>query len=74
MLDLTGLTTGTPGTGPGPVLRFAWARDPGGLTLHVTYDLGARFAPGRLFDVPVPPGRVQQATAYDDLNPTPLFV
>ncbi|MFF4468296.1 amino acid adenylation domain-containing protein [Streptomyces sp. NPDC001599] len=41
VLDLTGLTTGTPGTGPGAVLRFAWARDPGGLTLHVTYDLGA---------------------------------
>ncbi|MFD7064368.1 TOMM precursor leader peptide-binding protein [Streptomyces sp. NPDC059906] len=34
----------------------------------------ARFAPGRLFDVPVALGRVQEATAYDDLNPTPLFV
>ncbi|MFD5653613.1 amino acid adenylation domain-containing protein [Streptomyces sp. NPDC127039] len=47
VLDLTGLTTGTPGapgtpgTGPGAALRFAWARDAGGLTLHVTYDLGA---------------------------------
>ncbi|MFF4468262.1 TOMM precursor leader peptide-binding protein [Streptomyces sp. NPDC001599] len=34
----------------------------------------ARFAPGRLFDVPVALGRLQEATAYDDLNPTPLFV
>ncbi|MFF3372670.1 amino acid adenylation domain-containing protein [Streptomyces sp. NPDC002680] len=41
VLDLSGLTTGTPGHGPGAVVRFAWAQDPDGLALHVTYDLGA---------------------------------
>ncbi|MEU1513079.1 amino acid adenylation domain-containing protein [Streptomyces sp. NPDC005811] len=41
VLDLSGLTTGTPGSGPGALLRFAWAQGPDGLTLHVTYDLGA---------------------------------
>ncbi|WP_051857669.1 non-ribosomal peptide synthetase [Streptomyces cellulosae] len=41
VLDLSGLTTGVPGHGPGAVVRFAWARGPDGLTLHVTYDLGA---------------------------------
>ncbi|MBO1413058.1 TOMM precursor leader peptide-binding protein [Streptomyces sp. FH025] len=34
----------------------------------------ARFAPGRLFDVPVALGRLARATAYEDLNPVPLFV
>ncbi|MEU2712213.1 TOMM precursor leader peptide-binding protein [Streptomyces sp. NPDC007205] len=34
----------------------------------------ARFAPGRLFDVPVTLGRTTRATRYDDLNPIPLFV
>ncbi|MHA6763625.1 TOMM precursor leader peptide-binding protein [Streptacidiphilus sp. PAMC 29251] len=34
----------------------------------------ARFAPGRLFDVPVQLGRIPEATAYEDLNPVPLFV
>ncbi|WP_165986451.1 TOMM precursor leader peptide-binding protein [Streptomyces sp. YIM 98790] len=34
----------------------------------------ARFAPGRLFDVPVALGRVAGPTAYEDLNPIPLFV
>jgi bacteriocin biosynthesis cyclodehydratase domain-containing protein len=33
-----------------------------------------RFAPGRLYDVPVRLGRVAEPTAYQDLNPTPLFV
>ncbi|GGX96640.1 TOMM precursor leader peptide-binding protein [Streptomyces hiroshimensis] len=34
----------------------------------------ARFAPGRLFDVPVSLGRTSRPTAYEDLNPVPLFV
>ncbi|HEX8007659.1 MAG TPA: YcaO-like family protein, partial [Trebonia sp.] len=33
-----------------------------------------RFAPGRLYDVPVQLGRLAEPTAYQDLNPTPLFV
>lgn len=34
----------------------------------------ARFAPGRLFDVPVQLGLRERPTRYEDLNPTPLFV
>ncbi|MFD7262609.1 TOMM precursor leader peptide-binding protein [Streptomyces sp. NPDC059874] len=34
----------------------------------------ARFAPGRLFDVPVTLGRLPEPTAYAQLNPIPLFV
>lgn len=34
----------------------------------------ARFAPGRLFDVPVRLGRLARPTAYEDLNPLPLFL
>ncbi|MFF5531332.1 TOMM precursor leader peptide-binding protein [Streptomyces cinerochromogenes] len=34
----------------------------------------SRFAPGRLFDVPVTLGRLAEPTAYEDLNPVPLFV
>ncbi|MBO0881333.1 MAG: TOMM precursor leader peptide-binding protein [Mycobacterium sp.] len=34
----------------------------------------ARFAPGRLYEVPVRLGRIQAATRYEDLNPIPLFV
>ncbi|MFG2718536.1 TOMM precursor leader peptide-binding protein [Streptomyces sp. NPDC048416] len=34
----------------------------------------ARFAPGRLFDVPVRLGRLAAPTAYEDLNPLPLFL
>ncbi|MER5435293.1 TOMM precursor leader peptide-binding protein [Streptomyces sp. NPDC002588] len=34
----------------------------------------ARFAPGRLFDVPVALGRVKEPTPYERLNPIPLFV
>jgi oxazoline/thiazoline synthase len=33
----------------------------------------ARFAAGRLYDVPVRLGRLDTATAYQDLNPIPLF-
>ncbi|CAL9562996.1 hypothetical protein SUDANB120_04682 [Streptomyces sp. enrichment culture] len=33
-----------------------------------------RFAPGRLFDVPVELGRLAEPTPYDQLNPIPLFV
>jgi ribosomal protein S12 methylthiotransferase accessory factor len=33
-----------------------------------------RFAPGRLFDVPVRLGRLSEKTAYEDLNPIPLYV
>ena len=33
-----------------------------------------RFAPGRLFDVPVRLGRLSQPTRYEDLNPIPLYV
>ncbi|WP_461028981.1 TOMM precursor leader peptide-binding protein, partial [Streptomyces sparsus] len=34
----------------------------------------ARFAPGRLFDVPVQTGLLARPTAYESLNPIPLFV
>ncbi|MEV6839237.1 TOMM precursor leader peptide-binding protein [Streptomyces sp. NPDC051133] len=34
----------------------------------------ARYAPGRLFDVPVRLGRIDSPTAYQDLNPIPLFL
>jgi ribosomal protein S12 methylthiotransferase accessory factor len=34
----------------------------------------ARFAPGRLYDVPVRLGRLSSPTAYEDLNPVPLFL
>jgi ribosomal protein S12 methylthiotransferase accessory factor len=34
----------------------------------------ARFAPGRLFDVPVRMGRLAEPTAYADLNPCPMFL
>ncbi|MER0443338.1 TOMM precursor leader peptide-binding protein [Streptomyces sp. Edi4] len=34
----------------------------------------ARFAPGRLFEVPVRLGRLAGPTAYEELNPIPLFV
>ncbi|MFF0478795.1 TOMM precursor leader peptide-binding protein [Streptomyces sp. NPDC004284] len=34
----------------------------------------ARYAPGRLFDVPVSLGRLSAPTRYENLNPIPLFV
>ena len=34
----------------------------------------ARFAPGRLYDVPVALRRLAEPTAYEELNPIPLFV
>lgn len=34
----------------------------------------ARYAPGRLFDVPVRTGALRRATPYDELNPLPLFL
>ncbi len=34
----------------------------------------ARFAPGRLFEVPVRLGRLAEPTRYQDLNPVPLFL
>jgi ribosomal protein S12 methylthiotransferase accessory factor len=34
----------------------------------------ARFAPGRLYDVPVKLGRCPRPTEFDNLNPFPLFV
>ncbi|MFI0928490.1 TOMM precursor leader peptide-binding protein [Streptomyces sp. NPDC021012] len=34
----------------------------------------ARYAPGRLFDVPVALGRLPGPTPYENLNPIPLFV
>ncbi|MGW2641745.1 TOMM precursor leader peptide-binding protein, partial [Streptomyces sp. NPDC001348] len=34
----------------------------------------ARYAPGRLFDVPVALGRLSRPTPYEQLNPIPLFV
>jgi ribosomal protein S12 methylthiotransferase accessory factor len=34
----------------------------------------ARFAPGRMFDVPVRLGRLDAPTPYEQLNPIPLFV
>ncbi|GGK82682.1 TOMM precursor leader peptide-binding protein [Streptomyces flaveus] len=34
----------------------------------------ARLAPGRLFDIPVTLGRLERPTAYEHVNPIPLFV
>jgi hypothetical protein len=34
----------------------------------------ARFAPGRLFDVPVATGRLTEPTRFSDLNPIPMFM
>lgn len=34
----------------------------------------ARFAPGRLFDVPVTMGKLDKPLAEKDLNPTPVFI
>ncbi|WP_406728612.1 TOMM precursor leader peptide-binding protein [Streptomyces sp. GD-15H] len=34
----------------------------------------ARFAPGRLFDIPVALGRLPRPTRYEDLNPAPLLL
>jgi bacteriocin biosynthesis cyclodehydratase domain-containing protein len=34
----------------------------------------ARFAPGRLYDVPVALGRLARPTPYEKLNPIPMFV
>jgi ribosomal protein S12 methylthiotransferase accessory factor len=34
----------------------------------------ARFAPGRLYEVPVKLGRVARPTPYEELNPIPLFL
>jgi len=34
----------------------------------------ARYAPGRLYDVPVRLGRLARPTPYEELNPIPLFV
>jgi ribosomal protein S12 methylthiotransferase accessory factor YcaO len=34
----------------------------------------ARFAPGRLFDVPVRLGRLTEPTPYEGLNPFPMFL
>ena len=34
----------------------------------------ARFAPGRLFDVPVRLGRLRVPTRYTQLNPFPMFL
>jgi len=34
----------------------------------------ARYAPGRLYDVPVALGRVAEPTPYEELNPIPLFI
>jgi ribosomal protein S12 methylthiotransferase accessory factor len=34
----------------------------------------ARFAPGRLFDVPVRLGRTERPTQYQELNPIPVFL
>ncbi len=36
--------------------------------------LWARFAPGRLYDVPVRLGRLAEPHGYDDLNPFPIFL
>jgi oxazoline/thiazoline synthase len=33
-----------------------------------------RFAPGRLFDVPVRLGRLAERTAYEELNPIPVYL
>jgi oxazoline/thiazoline synthase len=34
----------------------------------------ARFAPGRLYDIPVELGLLPSPTTYDELNPVPMFV
>ncbi|GAA5061787.1 ribosomal protein S12 methylthiotransferase accessory factor [Thermocatellispora tengchongensis] len=34
----------------------------------------ARFAPGRLYDVPVALGRLDAPTPYEDINPVPMFL
>ena len=34
----------------------------------------ARFAPGRLYDVPLAMGKLDAPTAEEDLNPTPVFI
>ena len=34
----------------------------------------ARFAPGRLYDVPVAMGKLSKPTAEEDMNPTPVFI
>jgi ribosomal protein S12 methylthiotransferase accessory factor len=34
----------------------------------------SRFAPGRLYDVPVKLGRLAEPTGFGELNPLPLFV
>jgi ribosomal protein S12 methylthiotransferase accessory factor len=34
----------------------------------------ARYAPGRLYDVPVRLGWLPRATPEDDLNPIPMFL
>jgi ribosomal protein S12 methylthiotransferase accessory factor len=34
----------------------------------------AKFAPGRLYDVPVELGRLEKPTAYEDLNPISMFL
>jgi hypothetical protein len=34
----------------------------------------ARFAPGRLYDVPVRSKDLTEPTRYEDLNPVPLFL
>jgi ribosomal protein S12 methylthiotransferase accessory factor len=33
-----------------------------------------RFAPGRIFDVPVRMGRLTRPTSYSALNPIPVYV
>lgn len=34
----------------------------------------ARYAPGRLFDVPVATGKLTEPTRFDELNPIPMFM
>jgi oxazoline/thiazoline synthase len=34
----------------------------------------SRFAPGRLFEVPVELGRLAEPTPYERLNPLPMFM
>jgi ribosomal protein S12 methylthiotransferase accessory factor len=34
----------------------------------------ARYAPGRLYDVPVRLGRLAEPTPYEELNPIPMFL
>jgi bacteriocin biosynthesis cyclodehydratase domain-containing protein len=58
VLDLTRLDVGMPvAKVVVPGLRHIWPR----------------FAPGRLFDVPVRMGQQAQPTAYEKLNPVPLY-